>query len=71
MYSKKTRFKRDSVEQHLLNMVTILSSRFYLGLYTFKRKAYFALVNESMVSSASRFYEHDLKIAVKARCVEQ
>ena len=40
MYSKKT----DSVEQHLLNMISILSSRFYLGLYVFKQKAYFASV---------------------------
>ena len=40
VYSKKT----DSVEQHLLNMISILSSWFYLGLYAFKRKAYFASV---------------------------
>ena len=40
VFSKKT----DSVEQHLLNMISILSSRFYLGLYAFKRKAYFVSV---------------------------
>ena len=38
MYSKKTGFK------NLLNTVSILSSRRCLGLYAFKRKAYFASV---------------------------
>ena len=38
MYSKKTGFK------NWLNTVSIFSSRLCLGLYAFKRKAYFASV---------------------------